>query len=126
MLAGHAAVEQSKRSLECGADPSQHEQAIVEAERQIGVRDARLVHLQKLLTTAELLATRASKTSLEAVQAALVASHRSRRAASLERMLGALKPILVELAALDQAESALCDPQTGSVSDWALQFREEG
>jgi hypothetical protein len=41
-------------------------------------------------------------------------------------MQGALKPILTELAAIDQAEMALYDPQTGSLPDWALQFREEG
>jgi hypothetical protein len=126
MLASHAAVEQSKRSLECGIDPASHQEASVEAERQIGVRDARLTHLQKLLVNAERSATRVSEGAIRGVWNALIASHRTRRADTLTRLEGALKAILVELAAIDQAEGNLCDPETGGPPSWTLQFREEG
>jgi hypothetical protein len=119
MLAGNAAVEQSRRSLECGDDPSQHEQAAVEARRQIEVRDARLTHLQKLLVAAERVATRATKTAMESVWQALLESHRQRRADALERLEGALKLILTELAAIDQAEANLYDPISGGPPNWA-------
>jgi hypothetical protein len=73
MLAGHAAVEQSKRSLECGDDPTSHERAGAEANRQIEIRDARLTHLTKLLATSERMAIRSTRMALESTHAALVA-----------------------------------------------------
>jgi hypothetical protein len=119
MLAGHAAVEQSKRSLECGDGPSQHERAGAEAERQIEVLDARLTHLTKLLATSERMAIRSTRMALESIHGALVAfSHRSRRADALERLKGTLKPILVELASIDQTEANLYDPETGGPPSW--------
>jgi hypothetical protein len=118
MLAAHAAVEESKRSLECGDDPASHERAGAEANRQIEIRDARLTHVQKLLVNAERSATRVSEGAIRGVWNALVATHRTRRAEVLGRLENALQSILVELASIDQAEANLYDPQTGGPPIW--------